>query len=518
MQLRSYLASGNPFLLSPQLRKKTGLSAQSKSRNNQSSKNPSTNSTPQQTDENTALLLSTNSNSNSNNFMSIYSSISQMVIPTTFSEETNTSNRYSSSRRRQSKISYEDIQRNIQELEVTDLAGEFLGSTGKLVYQSALMLLTYVGLLAYTQVFSSSFTSQLWPESPSAVPVIVFAVIVVPLACFDLSEQVTVQIVMSLLRFFSLGVLLFGTLAAIFLNPNPVNLTFQPNLLYPNLPLHTTHPQNNVPLIRWSGFGVMLTTAIFSQLFQHSVPGLIRPLACEHKKAIPRIFQSALATTALIYVSTGIACVIYFGDSLQESVNLNFVGFDWGWKDYTANNAAHNAVGNALRNAVCNALVTGLAMVVVLFPALDTLSVFPLIAITLGNNIQAAFPCIKSAVRAFLFTARKSAIFGHLLPSPEALPPPKHTTSSNSSSTKNNSKKESFQTPTAALTPSNLTPSNLTPAALTLTPRQREQEWVHRGTVTVCRLLASLPPILTAMGLGEGHLSGSLQVRLGRYK
>lgn len=256
------------------------------------------------------------------------------------------------------------------ELEVTDLAEEFLGPYGKLVYQSALMALTYVGLLAYTQVFNDTFVSELWPASPRILPPMLFAIVVVPLSCFDLSEQITAQVAMSILRFFSLGILFFGTIVALCVDYEHSAMNF--DTLDNNLQV------NEVPFVNWSGFGVMFTTAIFSQLFQHSVPGLIRPLSAEDKKHVPTIFRAALITTTVLYIGTGTVCVLYFGDTLRQSVNLNFVNFTWGLTDDAS--------------LPLRLLVKALTMTVVLFPALDTLSVFPLIAITLGNNLNAACP------------------------------------------------------------------------------------------------------------------------------
>ena len=350
MQLRTYLASDNPFLLSPQIRRRT---IGNKSHNTESSN-----------------LLPTKSNK----LLSLYSSISQLIDTSESENNSKQSDRSRSQRpsilkRRKSAISTEEIEGNIKELEVIDLASEFLGSNGKVLYQTSLMLLTYIGLLAYTQVFNSSFKEQLWPSVPAFVPQCIFGCVVVPLSCFDLSEQVTVQIIMSVLRFFSLGILLFGTIVALILDP-PTRLLSKELENISNM--STLSLLQDIPLFEWSGFGVMFTTAIFSQLFQHSVPGLIRPLSAEDKRKIPTIFMYALCTTAAIYISTGIVCVAYFKDSLNQSVNLNFVGFTWGMN------------GHAL-------IVSAIAMVVVLFPAVDTLSVFPLIANTLGNDSKEFF-------------------------------------------------------------------------------------------------------------------------------
>lgn len=289
-------------------------------------------------------------------------------------EESSSKRRAQQLDRRKSALSDDELISGIKELEVTDLAQEFLGPWGKLSYQCTLMALTYVGLLAYTQVFNDTFLKQVWPSAPRYLPPALFGLIVVPLSCLDLSEQIHTQVIMSLLRFVALGVLLIGTLVALAVDfeNSALKADYWPD------PSLTVSEERNVPLLQWSGFGVMFTTAIFSQLFQHSVPGLIRPLSNDDKKYVPSIFRNALLTTACLYISTGCCTVFYFGRHLAQSVNLNFVDFHWG-----------------LHGGRTMQAVTGLlAMIVVLFPALDTLSVFPLIAITLGNNLHAAFPTL----------------------------------------------------------------------------------------------------------------------------
>ena len=93
----------------------------------------------------------------------------------------------------------------------------------------------------------------------------------------------------------------------------------------------------------------------------------------------------ALMTTSVVYISIGCTCVIYFKDDIKESVNLNFVGI-----------AAHLVDTGSMFYPALSAL----AMIVVLFPALDTLSVYPLVANTLGNNLTVGFPFLKGIVYA----------------------------------------------------------------------------------------------------------------------
>jgi len=256
----------------------------------------------------------------------------------------------------------------IVEPEVTALCEHFLGDFyARGVYQGSLMALAYIGLLAYAQVFAQGILSfALGPTAEAdsasqALTLLVFSCVVVPLSLYDLNEQVHVQVGMSVLRFVSLGILLVGTLVAMWVDPT----------------YSTSPPREQVP-VPWfnvDGFGLMFTTAVFSQLFQHSVPGLVRPLAYHQRQEIPRVFGGALLTTAALYILLGAAAVVYFRQDTRTSINLNFAGYYFGLSE----------------TSVLRPVVGLLTTIVVLFPALDTLSVYPLIANTLGNNLHASF-------------------------------------------------------------------------------------------------------------------------------
>ena len=156
---------------------------------------------------------------------------------------------------------------DFSELEVTELTLEILGPQGCILYQMALAVLTYVGLLAYTQVFVQSFVSQIWPAAPAFLPNLLFGFVVIPLSCFDLAEQIIVQVVMSLLRFVALGSLFGITLMAIFQNKSSADSPGQfrnfANLVPDGSQWNGRQSAYNTPLCNLSGFGVMFTTAIF---------------------------------------------------------------------------------------------------------------------------------------------------------------------------------------------------------------------------------------------------------------
>jgi hypothetical protein len=264
-----------------------------------------------------------------------------------------------------------------EESEVLELVLRFLGPWGKSFYQTILMMLMFVGLIAYTQVFVNTFQLQIAPNIPTAIPSFLFGLIAIPLSCVDLAEQISVQVVMSILRFLSLATLLFGTIAAMFIDPHPS---------FSSTSVSGEEREDLIPYYQFSGFGLMFTTAIFSQLFQHSVPGLIRPLHKSEKQHVSTIFSWALVTTGAIYILTGIICTIYFRSDLNPAINLNFVSYYWGMTPPPPTTSILSG------SYLLFLLVKSLSMLIVLFPALDTLSVFPLIANTLGNNFHAAFP------------------------------------------------------------------------------------------------------------------------------
>mmetsp|Transcript_22070 Transcript_22070/g.28574 ORF Transcript_22070/g.28574 Transcript_22070/m.28574 type:complete len:541 (+) Transcript_22070:107-1729(+) len=278
--------------------------------------------------------------------------------------------------------------------EVTELSKIYLGPWGKVCYQISLMGLMYVGLLAYSQVFEKTLLAQLPWELPTSVAAGCFMLIVVPLSCLDLREQITVQVAMSVIRFAAIAIMIFGSLYGIFYDPED------------NGSASATAPYiSDVKTSDFSGFGLMFSTVLFSQLFQHSVPGLIHPLTQKDKKAAPQIFFGALATTCFLYLVLGTSCSMYFGSRTESAVNINFSGFTWGVESPSP--------GIALLLECCTQLV-------VLFPGLDTLSVFPLIANTLGNNLASANPKFKRFLRRRLklkLSKKKILIFWRLVSS-----------------------------------------------------------------------------------------------------
>lgn len=244
--------------------------------------------------------------------------------------------------------------------ELTQCCGTYLSTPMQISFQVCLSGLMYAGLTAYTQVFVHSVRSQFsWAEDMSSGAIeLIFSAIVLPLSCAELTEQVGVQVAMAGLNFLLLILMMSSSLLAAL-----VEGTVGRGL--------TAEVTRSDPAYA----GLIFSTAVFGQLFQHSVPGLMRPLSADQQRYAPSVFRTAIWTTAIFYMALGAFVSAYFGDAVLPSCNLNWERFAWPW------------VGEGTSAVLSSA--------VILFPALNTLTVFPLIAITLGNNLACYFPHLK---------------------------------------------------------------------------------------------------------------------------
>ena len=169
--------------------------------------------------------------------------------------------------------------------EVVDLVGFYLGDVHKIMYQISLMALMYIGLLAYSQVFCLAVLEIFWgttKPSIAGIPQLIFAAMVVPLSCIELDEQISVQSFMAAVRFVAIFVMVAGSVLSLWFDDSNVvhgsdiltDKTHGPPYWAPAEP-ESCRMSYTYCL---EGFGVAFSTSLFSQLFQHSIPGLLRPL------------------------------------------------------------------------------------------------------------------------------------------------------------------------------------------------------------------------------------------------
>ncbi|ETV71494.1 hypothetical protein H257_13362 [Aphanomyces astaci] len=220
------------------------------------------------------------------------------------------------------------------DLEVVTLCRVYLGSIGANLYHVALYSYGYAVLVAFAQVFIAALSTQ-FPALSSSLVALFYSLVVVPLSCMDLTEQIVSALPADHLRV--LGHILLCVA---------------------------------LPLVNFDGLGLLVSTVVFAQFCHMCVPSLIAPLKKEATVAAPSIFLAAMTTTTCIYVVLAVLCAISFGPQTLSSVNLNWSSFP--------------------------SMPLVVRTFLVLFPAIDTLSSFPLIAI---NVVQDATSLPKLASR-----------------------------------------------------------------------------------------------------------------------
>merc|ERR1711871_624591 len=133
---------------------------------------------------------------------------------------------------------------------------------------------------------------------------------------------------------------------------------------FPNLPAGAT-----VPPFRLGGLSTVISIGTFSQIFHYGLPLLVAPI--KDKSKVGSMVLGGLCTTFLMFTLLGSVMVGYFGMNTLDAANLV-------WDHYTA---GYSGKLPAWVNRLCE--------LVMLFPALDVISVYPMNAITLCNGIMA---------------------------------------------------------------------------------------------------------------------------------
>mmetsp|Transcript_4655 Transcript_4655/g.7559 ORF Transcript_4655/g.7559 Transcript_4655/m.7559 type:complete len:481 (+) Transcript_4655:61-1503(+) len=193
---------------------------------------------------------------------------------------------------------------------------------------------------------------------------VIFAVIVTPVCLLDFQKTKPLQIFIGALRVTVVVVMMTVMIRFLARSSEPI----------------TSRKWREIPLFRIEGLPSLFGNAAFTFMIHHSIPGLVFPLR-RHASSAKVIGTTYLGSYA-IYMVLGLLALWSFGDEqwakcpntpshpceIQGLFNQNFASADWQW---------------AAKFIVC-------------YPVL-VVSVFPLVAITLRNNLKAAFSAPQSA-------------------------------------------------------------------------------------------------------------------------
>jgi hypothetical protein len=307
--------------------------------------------------------------------------------------------------------------------EVNHLVHYFMGRWWRVAYD--LFTLAYLGgvLVSYTAVFVSSITSLVpvpgvspsdlatcdvykdgdFPkdcEHAYMIYTALFALIAVPLACLEPTEQVFVQVFLTGYRFVALFTMIASCAAGIATGPyTPPGIAASAAAIAHKAP----HWGSDVHTFRWAGATSAVSACTFAQLTHHSAGVLVSPLA--QKRRSRSMFGLALATTGFFYCTLGLMCSAYFGELTSPVVTLNWVGYRGFGTD------SGDGAGGHVATPWWAYFVR---WVVMLFPVLDLISAFPLTAITASKLAAFSLPPTRTAKLACsLVTAVLPIVLGY---------------------------------------------------------------------------------------------------------
>jgi len=199
------------------------------------------------------------------------------------------------------------------------------------------------------------------PDEDYNIYMLVFAVIVVTLSCVPIIDQLVIQMLFLTFRLVMVTLMLLT-----------VAVAFRADESH----FFVESSTNSVPSFDVSNFYIMMQVGIFSTAYQFAVP-----LCSEISKDRTKMAPIFLVACGWIFLSTAVLSLTlayFFGDSIETSSNLNWGGFHGGTGKFDED-------GMLIGKAPWAKFISGF---IVCFPAFDLLTVFPLVAISLGEILM----------------------------------------------------------------------------------------------------------------------------------
>ena len=226
----------------------------------------------------------------------------------------------------------------------------------------------------------------------------IFGVFVVAVALRDVSEQKALQVAMTTYRFVAFAMILGTSLVALWSRNtwDPVNSTD-----------HAPYVSKALDPVKWSGFGTAFTFSAVALNVHYNMPNVIQPIVAP-KSNLVKVATAGILVATACYLILGYVCGLVFGSGTIPLITLN-------WDKYTGH-AGGWGEGDTLWWAYI------LKIGIMLFPMLDMLTVYPIICVTLGDNLFHSAPeaLIQFAHDRFHLGKRGCQLFFRIL---TAVPP-----------------------------------------------------------------------------------------------
>mmetsp|Transcript_19661 Transcript_19661/g.27643 ORF Transcript_19661/g.27643 Transcript_19661/m.27643 type:complete len:581 (+) Transcript_19661:20-1762(+) len=262
-----------------------------------------------------------------------------------------------------------------RKFEYTELCRLFMGKTGETSYLIAVAVNMYLQLWGYTNVFSSAMAVAL-PIKHSfdydyGVYTLAYALVVIPLSCIELKEQVASQLALSFIRFSAIFLMIFTVIYAMSIGDDATSFS--------DMGSHVRE-HSELPLVDFKNFHQMLAVLVYLALFHNGIPVLAQPVA--DKTKLSSIMMWAIAIVGGSCWVLGIVVAFYFGPHIATSENIN-------WNTYVGGTGRAVYLDDdkqAYEWIGVKWWAFAIRVFIVCVPALNILS-HPSYAIVLGNNL-----------------------------------------------------------------------------------------------------------------------------------
>ena len=240
----------------------------------------------------------------------------------------------------------------MRKFELSEMCELFVGRWLKIVYLLLLTAYIFLALLSYSAVTGSAwsvniplnfgtleectdqdFLHQILPHgrclNAYRFCLFLFAVVVIPLSLLDLKEQAIVQLILGLLRFFTLGAIIIycffyvvqGYTITSCEDPLPISKNVYMNM---NNTSHDITPIKDILIhFNFAGWVVSIPVFVYAFLLHNGIPALTHPI--KEKNWLRCYFNVIFLTMTILYASLGVVVSLWFRDCTNETCTLNWV-------------------------------------------------------------------------------------------------------------------------------------------------------------------------------------------------
>eukprot|EP00457_Paulinella_chromatophora_P005261 gb/GEZN01005275.1/.p1 GENE.gb/GEZN01005275.1/~~gb/GEZN01005275.1/.p1 ORF type:complete len:563 (-),score=63.82 gb/GEZN01005275.1/:137-1729(-) len=275
------------------------------------------------------------------------------------------------------KPTLEQLQLSYRRLDYTLMCEVFGGTYLKYACQIIVMFYGWSCLWGYVVVFSSSMDSVFFQyvlgqecdmltahsagcEAGYYLWLFFFSVFCISMFTRDISEQAGVQTFMTAYRFFTLVLMMTTVMVALQVSEPP--------------PSPDTLQRRGTGFFKLDGFATTFSYTSLAFSVHYNLPDIIQPLRRREKKFVPLLIVGGQLCGLIFYLLLAWLAAYFFSARTLPLVTLNwesYTGLDGGWGQGPARGFSY--------------LVKAL---VICFPAVNMMSAYPLIVLSLAQNLS----------------------------------------------------------------------------------------------------------------------------------